>query len=48
MARPQVADEGEGFQIWRVVEDILNNKSRTADEGVFQFGIERGANNSSP
>jgi hypothetical protein len=33
MARPRVADGGDGFQIWRVAEDILNNQSRTADKG---------------
>jgi hypothetical protein len=34
MARPQVADGGNGLQIWRVSENILNKQSRTADKGV--------------
>jgi hypothetical protein len=32
-ARPQVADGGEGLQIWRVAANILNNKSQTDDKG---------------
>jgi hypothetical protein len=31
MARPQVADGGDGLQIWRVAAIILNKQSRTAD-----------------
>jgi hypothetical protein len=33
MARPRVADRGEGLQIWRVAAYILNKQSRTADSG---------------
>jgi hypothetical protein len=33
MARPQVADRGEGLQIWRTAANILNKQSRTADKG---------------
>jgi hypothetical protein len=33
MARPQVADEGDGLQIWRVAANILNKQLRTADKG---------------
>jgi hypothetical protein len=33
MGRPQVADEGDGLQIWKVAENILNKLSRTADRG---------------
>jgi hypothetical protein len=33
MARPQVADEGDGLQIWRVATNILNKKSETAYKG---------------
>jgi hypothetical protein len=33
MARPQVADEEEGLQIWRVAANILNKQSRIADKG---------------
>jgi hypothetical protein len=32
MTRPWVADEANGFQIWRVVANILNKQSRTADK----------------
>jgi hypothetical protein len=49
MARPQVADGGNGLQIWRVAENILNKQSRTADKGwSSSLGFGRGANNSSP
>jgi hypothetical protein len=33
MARPQVTDGGDGFQIWRVAANILNKQSRTTDRG---------------
>jgi hypothetical protein len=33
MARPQVADGGNGLQIWRVAAIILNKQLRTADRG---------------
>jgi hypothetical protein len=43
MARPQVADGGEGLQIWRVVANILNKQSRTADKGwPSSLGVGRG------
>jgi hypothetical protein len=49
MARPQVADGGDGLQIWRVAANILNKQSWTADNGwSSSLGVERGANNSSP
>jgi hypothetical protein len=32
MARLPVADGGDGLQIWRVAENILNEQSQTADE----------------
>jgi hypothetical protein len=41
MARPRVADRGDGLQIWRVATNILNKQSQTADSGWY-FG--RGAN----
>jgi hypothetical protein len=44
MARPQGAIGGNGLQIWRVAESILNKQSQTADS----LGVGRGANNSSP
>jgi hypothetical protein len=31
MARPQVADRGDGLQIRRAAANILNKQSRTAD-----------------
>jgi hypothetical protein len=33
VARPQVADGGDGLQTWRVAANILNKQSRTADRG---------------
>jgi hypothetical protein len=33
VARPRVADRGDGLQIWRVAANILNEQSRTADSG---------------
>jgi hypothetical protein len=33
MARPKVADGGEGLQMWRVAANILNKQSRTVDRG---------------
>jgi hypothetical protein len=33
MARPQVADGGDGLQICRVAASILNKQSRTANKG---------------
>jgi hypothetical protein len=49
MARPQVADGGEGLQIRRVAANILNKQSRTADKGwPSSLGVGRGAKNSPP
>jgi hypothetical protein len=49
MARPQVADGGDGLQIWRAAAKILNKQSRTAEKGwLSSLGTERGANNFSP
>jgi hypothetical protein len=33
MAHPQVADGGEGLQIWMVAANILNKQLKTADKG---------------
>jgi hypothetical protein len=33
MALPQVADGGDGLQIWKVAANILNKQSLTADKG---------------
>jgi nitrous oxidase accessory protein NosD len=49
MARPRVADRGDGLQIWRVAANILNKQSRTADSGWSSSpGGGRWANNPSP
>jgi hypothetical protein len=32
MARPQVANGGDGLQTWRVVANISNKQSQTADK----------------
>jgi hypothetical protein len=49
MARPRVADRGDGLQIWRVTANILNKQSRTADSGwPSSLGVGRGANNPPP
>jgi hypothetical protein len=34
MARPQVADGGDGLHIWRVGENKLNKLWWTADKGL--------------
>jgi hypothetical protein len=48
----QVADGGEGLQIWRVwmvAANVLNKQSRTANKGRYSsLGDGRGANNPSP
>jgi hypothetical protein len=33
MARPQVADGGDGLQVWRVAANILNKQSRKVEKG---------------
>jgi hypothetical protein len=49
MVRPQVADGGDALQFRRVVANILNKQSRTADKGwSSSFGVGRGDINSSP
>jgi hypothetical protein len=46
---PQVADGGDGLQIWRVVANILNKHSRTSDKGwSSSLAVGREADNSSP
>jgi hypothetical protein len=40
MARPQVADGGDGLQIWRVAANILNKQSQTVENGwFFSWGL---------
>jgi len=49
MARPRVADGGDGLQIWRADEKILNNQSRKPTKDVPPArGVGRWASNSSP
>jgi hypothetical protein len=44
MARPQIADGGDGLQIWRIVANILNRQSWTVDKGrSSSLGVGRGA-----
>jgi hypothetical protein len=46
MARAQVADGGDGPQIWTVAADIMNKRWRTADRGwSSSLGVGRKANN---
>jgi hypothetical protein len=47
MARPQVADGGDGLYIWRVAVNILHKQSRTVNKGQSpSLGVGRGANHS--
>jgi hypothetical protein len=49
MERPQLADGGDGLQIWWIAANILDKQSRTADKGCSSsLGVRRGAKNSSP
>jgi hypothetical protein len=49
MARPRVADRGDGLQILRVAANIVNKQSQTADSGwSSSLGVGRGANNPPP
>jgi hypothetical protein len=44
-----VGDVRNGLKIWKVVANVLNKQSRTADMGWYSsLGVERGTNNSSP
>ena len=38
MARPQVANRGDGLQIWKVAANIFNKQSHTASGVVLQLG----------
>jgi hypothetical protein len=45
MESPQFAVGGHGFQIWKVVANILNKQSRTADKvWSSNWGLGRGLN----
>jgi hypothetical protein len=42
MARPQVADGGDGLQIWRVAANIFDKQLRTTDRGgppAWRLGV---------
>jgi hypothetical protein len=42
MARPQVADGGNGLRLWKVAANTMNKKPRTADNGLSSsLGIGR-------
>jgi hypothetical protein len=47
MARPRVADRGDGLQIWRVAANILNKQWPTVG-GPPAWGLGGGANNPPP
>jgi hypothetical protein len=43
MARPRVADEGDGLQIWRAAANILSKQSRAVDNRwSSRLGVGRG------
>jgi hypothetical protein len=49
MVRLQVADAGDGFQIWKVAVNILNKYWRRADIGWLpSWGFEGEVNTLSP
>jgi hypothetical protein len=49
MVHPQVADGGDGLQIWRVAVNILNKQSCTADRGwSSSLGFGRGGGLTTP
>jgi hypothetical protein len=48
MARPRVADGGDGLQIWRVAANVLNKQSRLVEKGrSSSLGVGQRASNSS-
>jgi hypothetical protein len=48
MAHPQVADGGDGIQIWRVAADIVNKQSRQPTRCDRQaWGLDKGLKTSS-
>jgi hypothetical protein len=47
MARPQVADGGDGLQMCKIAANTLNKQSRAAENGWFSsLGVRHEANNS--
>jgi hypothetical protein len=48
MARPRVADGGDGLQTWKVAVNKLNMRSPTAEKGLYSsLSVGRQADNSS-
>jgi hypothetical protein len=48
MVCPQVVDEGNSLNLWRVAVNILNKQSWIADDGwSFSLGVELEADNPS-
>jgi hypothetical protein len=41
MVHPQVADRGDGLQIWRVAANILNKQSQIANRGPSSLRVRR-------
>jgi hypothetical protein len=49
MARPPVAEEGDGLQMWRVATNIMNKQSWTTNKGwSSSLGAWCGTDDSSP
>jgi hypothetical protein len=47
MVFPQLAERGDGLQIWRVAANIVSKQSLTAEKGwSSSLGVGHGANNS--
>jgi hypothetical protein len=47
MARPQVADRGDGLQLWRVAANTFNKQPWTANKGwTTRLRVGRGTNTS--
>jgi hypothetical protein len=42
MAHPQVQDGGDGLQLWKIDENILNEQWRTADKGTSSWELREG------
>jgi hypothetical protein len=47
MARPQVADGGDAFHLWRAAANIFNKQTRRADKGWFS-SLELGVGLTTP
>jgi hypothetical protein len=47
MARPQVADGGDEFQIWKIAANALNKQSRIAENG-WSSSLDIGCGDNNP